>query len=422
MKKLIILAIAAAMLAACGEGPTKGKHEVKKLLLQGNEKAIVEAQNGYSLKLVQEIAKNDHNNIFVSPLSASFVCSMIANGANGETQQQILDALGVGDFSMSELNAYYLKMMECLPYQDETSKMNIANAMWVSEGYPIIEDFANTVRDHYLATVDNLDLSDPASADVINAWAAKQTDGMIKKICDGNYFSEDLELVVANALCFKGKWHEQFKKVNTRDDVFHAPGGDIETPMMHGKLEVSTSGNNRYVYNEETGEMEEGEPLHARMMRMDYKDHGYSMYVIMPDEDQVFDEWLASFDLETFQLLKEYSISGESEVAFPKFKLENRYRLNEYMQALGMKDVFTNAADLSGISTASGLWLALLQQDTYIEVDEEGTKAAAVTSGWITDSAVMPGEPFICDRPFLFLISTNWMTDVIIFAGVVKRP
>lgn len=414
--------MAAAMLAACEDGPSKGTHEVKKLVLQGNEKAIVERQNDYSLKLVQEIAKKDKGNIFVSPLSASFVCSMIANGAEGDTRHEILDALGVSDYSMSELNAYYLKMMECLPYQDETSNMCIANAMWVNEGYPIIEDFANTVRDHYLATVDNLDLSNPASANVINTWAAKQTDGMIRKICDGNYFSEDLELVVANALCFKGKWHEQFKKGSTRNDVFHAPSGDIQTPMMHGKIQVSTSGNNRYFYNEETGEMEEGEPLHARMLKMDYKDHGYSMYVIMPDEDQVFDEWLASFDLETFQTLKQYSMGGESEVTFPKFKMENRYKLNDYMQAMGMKKVFATDADLSGISAPGGLWLDILQQDTYIEVDEEGTKAAAVTSGWLTDKAEMPGEPFICDRPFLFFISTNWMTDVIIFAGVVKKP
>lgn len=414
--------MAAAVLAACGESPITGTHKVKKLILQDNEKAIVEAQNEYSFKLVQEIAKQEHGNIFVSPLSASFVCSMMANGANGETQQEILNALGVGDYSMSELNAYYLKMMECLPYQDETSKMHIANALWVNEGYPIEENFLNTVRDHYLATVDNLDLSDPASADVINAWADKNTDGMIRKICDGSYFSKSLQLIVANALCFKGKWHEQFKKVNTRDDVFHAPDGDIKTPMMHGELQVSTSANNRYFYNEETGEMEEGEPLHARMLKMDYKDHGYSMYVIMPDEDQVFDEWLATFDIETFQTLIKYSGCGESEVAFPKFKLENKYRLNEYMQALGMKNVFTDAADLSGISTANQLKLELLQQDTYIEVDEEGTKAAAVTSGWFGNSAAMPGDPFICDRPFLFFISTNWMTDVIIFAGVVKHP
>lgn len=425
MKKIAVLALAAAMLAACGEGPSTGKHAKKALQLTSRQQEMCNKQNDFSLDMLQEVVEKEKGNVFISPLSASFVCAMLANGAVGETQDEILHAMGLGDYTMNEINAHYLNLMECLPYQDETTTLHIANALWVDDGYPVEESFLNTVRDHYLATADNLDLQDGASADVINAWVNKNTKGMIKKICDEDYFVEGLRLVVANAICFVGKWQEEFKKSQTYEQTFHAPKGDVQTDMMHGKFDVMTTGNCLFDYNEwdeEANYYKVKEELHARLLRMDYKGKGYSMEIILPDEDQDFDEWIDNFNIELVEKMEKAGIWGETEVAVPKFKMEKQYRLNEVMQEMGMQKIFDPMnADLSGISTATKLYLALLQQNTFVEVDEEGTKAAAVTTGWANDAACEPSEPFICDRPFVFLIRTN-SPGIVLFAGVVRNP
>lgn len=233
-------------------------------------------------------------------------------------------------------------------------------------------------------------------------------------------------MVLANAICFKGKWATPFKKAHTHDDTFHAPSGDVLVPMMHDEISVYTSGNTTFTYNPETGMKEPGEPFHARMLKMNYEHSGYTMYVLLPDEDQQFDEWLCTFDMNTFRTMQHSCEIGSCQVVFPKFKMEHQYRLNEYMQALGMKNIFTKNADLTSMSTTSELFLELLQQNTFIEVNEEGTKAASVTSGWMkgptSPEPIMPNAPFICDRPFLFFISTSMDTNVTIFAGIVKKP
>lgn len=417
MKKIVTFFAIAAIMVGCSEGPALTSHKVRTLTLSENEKALCKRQNDFSIDMLKTMCEKETGNVFISPLSAAFVCAMTANGAQGATQEEILKAIGAEGYDLSELNEHYLNLMENLPYQDATSFVGIANAAWVDKDYLIENDFAETVRTHYLATVDNIELSDPASANIINSWAKKQTKGMVKEICNENYFSDDLHLVLANALCFKGKWDEQFKSTNTREQTFHAITGDIKVRMMNAELEDCYCTGN-YLYDwENDKEIEQG----ARVLRMYYKGKGYCMDVILPDQDETLDEWLPTLTTDWVDEMLKHAASGVN-VSFPKFKLTCRYRLNEPMQAMGMKRVFgSSEADLSGITKESQLYLALLQQDTFIEVDEEGTRAAAVTSGWFTDYMPAPKTPFIADRPFVFFIR-DVKNGIILFAGRITNP
>lgn len=402
------------MLVACSD-PVARKHEVRPLKLSADETALVEAQNSFSLDLLRSVAKaQSGENIFISPLSAAVVSAMLANGAKGETQDEILRAIGADDCDLSALNAYYLNLMENLPYQDETTTVLLANALWLDYGYPVNPVFADEIRTHYLASVDSLELSDPASASLIDAWASKHTNGLINKITHPELFTDDLHLVLANALYFKGQWHERFKKTNTSKKIFHAASGDVSVEMMHGEVEARVSGS--YIYNSETDEVEE---QGARVLRLFYQDKGYCMDIVLPDAESSTDRWLSDCDFEWIDKMLYYSM-GKADVTMPKFTLRGKYRLNEPMQALGMRKVFTGNADLSGVSDASGLYLALLQQDTYVEVDEDGTKAAATTSGWLMDKAEESSAPFVVDRPFLFFIR-DVKHGIVLFAGIVSE-
>jgi len=414
MKKLLILSLAAALLAACGDGPALSRHQVKPLTLSAQEQEICKKQNDYSLELLKVMAADNQGNLFISPLSASIVCAMLANGANGATQDEILRAIGCEGYTMSELNAHFLNLMECLPYQDATTYLALANAVFVDEGYPIESAFQDNVETHYLAEVANIELSDPASANVINTWASKNTQGMISKLCDGSYFDDNLRLVLMNALCFKGKWEEQFKKTDTDEQTFYAPTGSKQVKMMHAELEKAHATGD-YIYDSEGNQIQQD----ARVLRLYYKDQGYCMDVVLPREDLTLADILPDLSVEWIDMMLRHAMPG-AKVGLPRFKMEAEYRLNEPMQALGMQTVFSEHADLTGISTATRLYLALLQQNTFIEVDEQGTKAAAVTSAWAKDSA-MPSDPFICDRPFAYFIR-DVKHGIILFAGCLSNP
>lgn len=401
------------MMSACGDGPTLSKHNVQALDLTTGEKEINEDLNEFAVDMLREVGSIQSGNVFISPLSCSFACGMIANGAKGETLNQMLKAMDVEDYSMSELNTYYLKLMEKLPYQDRTSAVKIANGLWADGTYTMLDSYVDNVRTHFLATVDSLDTDNPeAAAETINNWASKQTEGLIKKVVDASQITNDAHIVVANALYFKGKWEDGFKRTDTRQQTFYSPAGEVETQMMNGEIEAAATPLFRY-------EEDERQEANERMLRLYYKDKGYCMDIIMPNTD--FDTWLEAFDMDQYEDLCLALVHGDVTVSMPTFKMTKHYDLKPVMQKLGMEKVFTSGADLSGLTEENRLCLGVLQQDTYIEVDESGTKAAAVTSGILCDKADSGGLLFIADHPFIFFIR-DVKNGVILFAGKYANP
>ncbi len=393
MRSIICALVAALLLTGCGETP----HKVRTLELTPEEKVINTNQNGFTLDLLKQVSatETESENVFLSPLSVAIVGAMVANGAEGETLNQILRTIGAGDYSV----------------EDAFVKVN---------------------KDYYKAKVQNADLADPATAKLVNNWANQNTKGLIPKVVDESIFNENLRMILANAIYFKSKWSSPFDSRFTEErDFTRADGSLSEVKMMNkgGEMYVTPTSDARVFYFSYDGSEKqpaEADTTHydARMLRLYFKDGAYCADFILPRRNLSVEAYLEGLDLEELADLQGRLGLYEVEIQVPKCKLKYHRDLNEDMQALGMVDVFTSNANLSGISTQESLCLDRLFQDSYMEMDEEGVKAAAVSVGLVAPTAAEPSprvDPFILDRPFLLLIR-EVKCGTILFAGKIGNP
>ena len=421
MKKSIIPLLGAAiLLAACENMP----HEVKTLTLTSEERVINSQQNEFSLDLLKQVNANEKSseNVFLSPLGVAFVCGMMTNGAEGNTLDQILSTIGAEGYSVDDLNEYYKNILENLPYLDKTTDMKIADAIWVDDQCHAKKDFIDVNKTYYLADVVSLDLQDQLTPKAINDWANKNTKGLIQEVLN-EPFSDDVRMVLTNAIYFKGQWAEEFKKVNTREEEFTLASGTTATvSMMNMEKELSvTPPYDWQLYFSQIDTVPDY--YDARMLRLYFKDKAYCMDIVLPREGINCEDYLAEFDMEQLKELEELLRSCKVEVKLPKFTLKYHRDLNEDMQTLGMTDAFNGQlADFSGIAEED-LYLNKLFQDSFLEVDEEGAKAAAVTTSFFTNAAAPDRavEPFIVNRPFLLFIR-ECKYGTILFAGKIGHP
>ena len=407
--KLFLIALLTSMLAACGPSP----EPVQELQLTEEEQILNSRQNQVGIDLLRLHASNEEENTIISPLSINIASAMLANGAKNATLEQIMSTIGAEDYSVDFLNEYNAKLMKALPHLDQTTDMRIANAMWLDDDLHPVENFVEANKRYYQATVDIIDLGTPAAAKVINDWASLNTKKLIDKVVDESMFNEYTRFVLANAIYFKGCWQSEFKKENTRKGDFHlADGTTIQTDMMHqtGKFKVS-------VYLSSLTGTPKGQ-----MLRMPFKGE-YYMDIILPNpEIWSCENYLThDFNMDELSSLENCLIEEEVTVQMPKFTLKDHLNLIPDMQALGMVDVFTDAADLSGIDSTRPLLVGQFLHDTYLEVNEEGAKAAAVTTVIGYNNAIGPANAFIINRPFLLFIREA-KYGTILFAAKIGNP
>ena len=429
-RSIICALVAPLLFAGCGDTP----HQVKTLSFSSEEQVINRNQNEFSLNLLKQVnaTEQQSENVFLSPLSVSIVSAMLANGANGETLSQILQTIGAGDYAVADLNDYSKNLLENLPYLDKYTDMNIANAIWVDDALTLKEPFRQTGKQYFKATIETSDLQDPAIVNTVNSWADKNTKGLIKEVVTERDFNEATRMVLANALYFKSKWQEKFNKTDTRKQDFTLSNGStVQVDMMQQtkELRVMPAWPMAHYYGPDVPDIPIA-PYDARMLRMYFKDKAYCMDIVLPREGLSCDDYLADLSMDKLAELEGLMDNYDVEVQMPKFKLDYRRDLEDDMKALGMTDVFDNLrADLTDLATYNvldvdaDLFLDKLFQKTYLEVDEEGAKAAAVTIGIVADKAAPPMsiEPFIVDRPFLLLIR-EVKYGTILFAGKIGNP
>ena len=429
-RSIICALVAALLLTGCGETP----HKVRALELTPEEKVINTNQNGFTLDLLKQVSatETESENVFLSPLSVAIVGAMVANGAEGETLNQILRTIGAGDYSVDDFNAYYKNLLENLPYLDKYTDMKLADAIWVDNDCKVKDAFVKVNKDYYKAKVQNADLADPATAKQVNNWANQNTKGLIPKVVDESVFNENLRLILANAIYFKSKWSSPFEVGLTEErDFTRADGSLSEVKMMNngGEMYVTPTSDARVFYFSYDGSEKqpaEADTTHydARMLRLYFKDGAYCADFILPRSDLSVEAYLEDLDLEELADLQGRLGLYQVDIQVPKCKLKYHRDLNEDMQALGMVDVFTSNANLSGISTQESLYLDRLFQDSYMEMDEEGVKAAVVSVGLVAPKAAEPSlrvDPFVLDRPFLLLIR-EVKYGTILFAGKIGNP
>jgi serpin B len=367
---------------------------------------LVAANTGFAFDLFQQIARGQPDaNIFISPFSVSTVLQMIDHGAVGATKQEMNRVLQVDDLPVETLNAASASLNQSLKSQTNVI-LELANAIWYKSGIPLKPEFVAVNKDFFAAELGAVNFDSPQSAQTINSWASRNTHGKIQDVVRWP-FDPATRVVLANAIYFKGKWARPFDRKDTKPHLFFVVGGgkkEVPTMWQHG----------RFAY-------QSGDDFQA--VRLPYAGRRLWMDVYLPGTNSSLTKLLVHFNntLERNKMLAEF-MQREGTLALPRFKLEYSVGLNDSLQALGMKRAF-HGADFSAMSDES-LEVSEVKQKSYVEVNEEGTEAAAVTTGIMQTTAILqPQPPFemIVDRPFFFVIE-DFRTQSILFMGVVNDP
>lgn len=372
-----------------------------------DQQKLASANAGFAFKLLKELTKEQPGtNIFISPFSASSALQMVCNGAAGQTKVEMAQVLETTGFQQDGLNEANRVVDKSLNGGNTNVILTTANAIWYRKGTPVKPEFIACNQQFFGATVDALNFDDPHSIDIMNAWAKEKTYGRINGIANGP-IDPLTELFLANAVYFKGKWDVPFEIKNTKDRAFHLRGGrQKKVPMMEQARQ--------FMYRQGTG---------YQAVRLPYQGWNLAMYVFLPNANSSPEKLLGILNGDKWQRVTEPGFSErEGTVVLPRFKIECGVELKQPLKALGMRAAFAKA-DFSGIS-AVPLFVSAIRQQTFVEVNEEGTEAVAVTEMTIAAGIEMnPPKPFemIVDRPFLFLI-VDEQTGTILFIGVVFNP
>jgi serpin B len=396
MKTIATLAAASLMALAAGSGRA------------ADENKLVTANTAFAFNLFQQVSQEQPNaNVFLSPFSVSSALQMTVNGAGGATRAEMEQTLGTTGIAAPALNAAFLSLNRDLESRQGVT-LNLANGIWYQKGAQFKPAFGEMNRKYFHAEIAGVDFLDPHTAALINDWADRQTQGKVKAVVQYP-FPEQTRLVLANAVYFKGKWEKAFPKRATHPRDFHLANGSVrQTPMM--------SEGGPFEYQAQPG---------FQAVKLPYQG-GFQMELYLPAPDSNPSRLLA--DLAQAGSWREKIQSGfqreEGSVTLPKFKIEDDMVLNGALKTLGMKTAFSKSADFTGIADG-GLWISLVKQKSYVDVYEEGTEAAAVTTVTMA-AAVMRMPPpdrfnMVLDRPFIFVIS-DVASGSILFMGIANDP
>ena len=369
---------------------------------------LVASSTSFGFNLFDRLAKQDPNkNIFISPSSVAIALSMTYNGASGETQEAIAKALELQNIKIDEINDYNRNIQELLANGDTNVELNIANSLWARKDIALEQTFLNKVKEFYQAEISNLDFKDSKAANTINAWVKKNTKDKIDKIVDR--IEPDSMLFLINAVYFKGKWEAPFEKSLTKPQPFTlADGTKIQHPTM------SRSGEYRY-YDAPT----------FQAISLPYGTGRFSMEIFLPKAKSNLLEFQKQLTAKNWQEWSTKFTRKEGLIQLPRFKVEYETSLKSALQNMGMAIAFdSDKADFRNLSTVKA-FIGEVKHKTFVEVNEEGTEAAAATSIEMKVTSASPSEetPFqmIVDRPFFFTISDR-QTGTIIFMGAIQNP
>ena len=365
---------------------------------------VADGNNQFALDLYAKLRGEEKGkNVFFSPYSVHTALSMTATGAKGNTRDEMVKVLHLPADEAKALATGDLGRFYAHP---RTSyELSVANALWGQKGFPWRPEFLALQKDRFGAGFNEADFrSNPeAERQRINRWVEEKTRERIKELLQRRHIDANAKMVLANAIYFKGKWKTQFDPKRTRDGPFHlADDGWVTVPLMYADLDAR--------YAERDG---------IRFLELPYKGGDLSMVVILPklpDGLPAIEQKLTADTLaDWLGGLRQMKLG----VSLPRFKHEQAFDLPTPLQALGMVDAFGPGADFSGMLSSGSLWIGAVAHKAFVEVNEEGTEAAAATAVVMADSPNPP--PFVADHPFLFLIR-DARHGTILFLGRVTNP
>lgn len=368
---------------------------------------VIAYGNEFGVELFTKVAQGENKNLMLSPLSASAALTMLLNGCDADTYDQLKETLKYPEaMNMSDINEVYKSLVAQLLVVDPKVKLALANAIFYRQGFNVKDPFLNAMSTDFDAEIAGLDFSLPSALTSINKWASDNTNGKIPKVL--NEISDDAVMFIMNALYFKGDWSYQFDKALTSDRPFYTSGSNsVDVGTMKGDVGSKVTSGSDY-----------------RAIELPYGCTNFTMVVVVPEG--AISDFITTLTAENWNTitssLDAQEVFGERIVYMPKYKFSYEKYLNDQLQSMGMLDAFNPVlADLSGISDAS-IYVSFVKQNTFVEVDEKGTEAAAVTTIGVELTSFPPqAQEFVIDKPFVFAIRER-TTNTLLFIGQVVNP
>jgi len=377
-------------------------------MVDSDTKDILKGNTAFAFDLYAEL-KDEDGNIFFSPYSISSALAMTYAGAKANTKKQMAEVLHFG-LEQKLIHAAFSEIQQKLNKNGKkgTYELNIANALWGQQGYPFMKEFIDMLNENYGAGLNEVDFINATEVvrKNINKWVENQTNDKIKDLIQPGVLSSYTRLVLTNAIYFKGMWASQFKKDQTKDAPFTLLNGKkAEVPMMHQKEQFKYS---------ETNDL--------KVLELSYRGDEISMLILLPKK---FDGLKDLENSLTADKLNQWLPKRKTEVLvyLPKFKMTSQFMLADVLNSMGMTDAFSlPPADFSGMTGKKDLFISAVIHKAFVDVNEEGTEAAAATAVVMATESVAPEPPvFRADHPFIFMIRDNF-SGSILFVGRVVNP
>ena len=367
-----------------------------------------ETHNTLGFNLLKTLSKVKTENVVISPLSISLAFSMVYNGAEADTKNQMAEVLQIDKISTEELNQENQSLSQNLKDKDPKVEIHIANSIWARQGVSFNQSFLDTNKTYYQAETRELDFSLPTAADTINDWVKTNTKNKIDSIVKPP-IDPLMVMYLINAVYFKGTWNIEFDKKLTEEKDF------ITDNSKKIKADFMQQNRKDFLYFE-------NESFQA--INLPYGENKkLSMYIFLPKAD--LNTFSSKLNLDNWNTWLKSFEKKEGTLEFPRFKVEYETSLINPLKSLGMIEAFSSEADFSGIRSQKDIYISEARHKTFIEVNEEGTEAAAVTSIGIMETALIPEEekPFYMnvDKPFFFAI-TDSDSGQILFSGFIHNP
>jgi len=403
--------LGALALAACSpstepEGPPAQLTALPREL-SADEIRLSRAANQFAFTLFKRLNETQPNdNVFVSPLSVSFSLGMAMNGAAGTTLDEMRSTLGFGSEELNAINAGYRDLMSLESGLDPSTTFQIANSVWHRQTFPFHQTFIDTVKKTFDAEVRGAPF-DQSTVTQVNDWVSAKTNDKIPTILDG--IAPDHVMFLINAIYFKGSWREQFDPAKTRDAPFVRLDGTEQQAKMMNRAEG-------------TGKIRYGGTATATVGELSYGNGAFVMTIVMPHTGGDVNAVSAGLDTAAWSALVAPMTERDFAVSLPKFKLSYERELKDDLMAIGMRVPFVEGgADFTRMSPAGrDLFIAFVKHKTFVDVNEEGTEAAAVTN---TGIGVVSAPPCLCvNRPFIFAIRERFSGTILFMGKIVRIP
>ena len=411
MKKYgIILLLLLVVFASCRQNPVDLNPVNPRGPINSDAKSVIDAGNSFGFKLFNCINNTETGkNVFISPFSVSMAFGMLLNGANGSTLDSLEKALGDAGMSLNDINNAYENSSTYLTTLDDKVLFQNANSIWYRDGFQVLPDFLNVNKRYFNADVDSLDFALPSAAQTINSWVNTKTNGKIPTIIDGPIPSS-MVMYLINAIYFKAAWTYKYDSSGTKDAPFTCADGSIATCKLMSQEDT-------FAYYADNS---------VQAIDLPYGDRSFSMTVVMPPAGTSIDQFASTLTQEQWNTIINKLDSAKVDLYMPKFELKYSKSLIDELKALGMGIVFDPLrADLTHISRIGGLYVSNVLHKTYIDVNEDGTEAAAVTLIGFVTMVQNPNEPVIkvmrIDHPFIFAIREH-QTGTILLIGKIVNP